>query len=304
MKVFNFWNVAIAVLLAGLMAGLLLPRVIETTGDPVVEGRRIISFSPALTETLFELGAGDEVIGVDTWSFKRSQVKEARERGQLMNLGNPFTGVHLETIVRLRPTLILHEETTTGANLNPLKDGSAQLVAVPFASLDDILAAYRTVGKLVERPAEAELLVAKVQAHMATPATDLSPRVILFNVFYPNDEDLSAAAGRSYQSQILERLGADNIFRSDDRTTRLVGPQEVVTADPDLIILLGTMPHGVTQDHYLSRFEAIRAIRTGSVHTISNDEALQQGPAAVERLARELRRIISQWDEQQRKASR
>jgi iron complex transport system substrate-binding protein len=65
---------------------------------------RIISFSPAATETLFEIGAGDRVAGVSAFCARPSEARAKRRVGS-------YNTVRKEVLEEIRPDLIL---TVTG----------------------------------------------------------------------------------------------------------------------------------------------------------------------------------------------
>jgi iron complex transport system substrate-binding protein len=61
---------------------------------------RIISFSPAATETLFEIGVGENVVGVSAFCARPPEVKDKRRVGS-------YNTVREEVLDELRPDLIL-----------------------------------------------------------------------------------------------------------------------------------------------------------------------------------------------------
>src|SRR6516225_3962135 len=71
------------------------PRLAATTGV-----RRIVSLAPSVTETLFALGAGAEVVGVSQYCDYPPQAR------RLPRIGT-FVTPNIEAIVALRPTLVI-----------------------------------------------------------------------------------------------------------------------------------------------------------------------------------------------------
>lgn len=62
--------------------------------------RRIVSFSPAATESLFEVGAGERVVGVSAFCARPSGAREKRKVGS-------YNTVRPEMLDELRPDLII-----------------------------------------------------------------------------------------------------------------------------------------------------------------------------------------------------
>ena len=65
---------------------------------------RIVSFSPAATETLFQLGKGDEIVGVSAFCARPPEARAKRRLGS-------YNTVREDVLDELRPDLIL---TVTG----------------------------------------------------------------------------------------------------------------------------------------------------------------------------------------------
>src|SRR5262245_47723254 len=65
---------------------------------------RIVSFSPAVTETLFLLGLGDEIAGVSAFCARPPEVKSKRVLGS-------YNTVRRETLREIAPDVVF---TTTG----------------------------------------------------------------------------------------------------------------------------------------------------------------------------------------------
>lgn len=75
------------------------------TEVPVPEGpRRIVSFSPAATETLFQIGLGERVVGVSAFCARPAEAQRKRRVGS-------YNTVRKEVLDELKPDLIL---TVTG----------------------------------------------------------------------------------------------------------------------------------------------------------------------------------------------
>jgi len=286
--------VGVAIALAALMAWLVLPP--DEKPEPIQSGPRIISFSPALTETLFELGVGEQVIGADNWSLQRSHVVQSQAGTRITNLGSSFTTVNPEQVIRLKPTLILAQKTSATANLDPIKGLKARYEEIPFTSMREMMEAYRRVGELTGTAGKAEELVARIESQLVPVTGGRLPRVLVLNVYFQESEP-SAVGGRSYQTEILERIGAKNVLGDEDRPTVTMAPEPLAKLEPDIVILLGSSPDQLPQDHFLRRFQAIDAVREKRVWSIDGRESMEQGPSGVLLLVESLKRVLKEWQQ-------
>src|SRR5215469_14353743 len=87
-------------MVASAMIGCSAPRIATTTGT-----RRIVSLAPSVTEALFAVGAGAEVVGVSEYCDYPSQAR------RLPKIGS-FLTPNIEAIIALRPTAVIGLRTS------------------------------------------------------------------------------------------------------------------------------------------------------------------------------------------------
>jgi iron complex transport system substrate-binding protein len=78
-------------------------RVVDDNGDEVrlaVPAQRIISLAPNITEVLFHIGAGDQIVGADEYSNYPEAAK------QILRVNN-HAAANYELILSLKPDLVI-----------------------------------------------------------------------------------------------------------------------------------------------------------------------------------------------------
>ncbi len=211
--------------------------------------RRVVSLVPSLTETLFDLGLGDRVVGRTDYCIHPA---EARSVPSVGGTKNP----DLNRILALRPDVVfVNVEENREADARALAAQGIP-VAVSFPrSVAEALALVRYLAELfgIHRSPVLEELEALEAAHH--PANmERRPRV-----FCPIWKDpWMTFNAETYAHDMLTRCGGDNIFASrrrryplaadlnpemsarptarDDRYPRL-SEEEIRRAAPELILL-------------------------------------------------------------------
>jgi len=107
------------------------------------EPQRIVSLLPSHTETLFALGLGSRVVGVDDYS------DDPVEATRLPKLGGLYD-VHVEQLLSLKPDLVLLSEWSSG--VTPLDQTGATTWAGSAQTFDDVFRVIETVGKWSDEP--------------------------------------------------------------------------------------------------------------------------------------------------------
>ena len=73
------------------------------TASKKVETERIISLNGAITEVLFDLGLGEQIVGIDVTSVY------PEETASIANLGH-ISQINVEAVLQLNPSVLLVED--------------------------------------------------------------------------------------------------------------------------------------------------------------------------------------------------
>jgi iron complex transport system substrate-binding protein len=248
---------------------------------------RLVSLSPGITDALFEIGAGANVIA------RSDYCKYPAEVTRLPHVGTSLTP-NYEAITRLAPTLILGER---GANARQRElEAIAPTLLLPWLTLDEIVASMRELGRRTNTVAAANALAARLKARLDVPAPPNGPRVLLVldgqlgkidEIWFIRENSLHGAA--------LHAAGARNAVLESVTGLPRLSVERLFAIDPDAIFLL-TEP-GRAQAEYLAPWRALaplRAVANGHVTVVETPEGLVQGPLVlrlVDELAVEVKKL-------------
>lgn len=248
------------------------------------QARRVVSLSPAVTETLFALGAGPEVVGVSDYTVLPEGTPD------LPKVGTTFAP-NFEAIARLKPTLLVDQQVKQApaealSALAPLK-------VLPWLSLSEVVASVKELGRLSGREAQATALAERLQTTLARPAPKDAPRVLLVlgdvsgtlsEVWYMKRGSLHGAA--------LEAAGARNAVAEDKAGPPNLSLEGVIALDPDAVLVLVSAQglDAAQQERVLApwkKLTGLRAAREDRVRLVVGRDVESTGPAildVVERL--------------------
>ena len=283
-----------AVLRVALSSGSWLALGCDRTGTaPVRSGKqRLVSLSPAITETLFAIGAGPELVGVSDYCNYPEQAKKLPRTGTALTPG-------YEAIVRLKPSLIL----TEGANSAPRRELSALGVTkfLPWLSLEDNVASTRLLGALTSHAEAASALAGKLWDGLAVAEAPNGPRVLV--VLGETSGKLSEVyfiKRNSIHGAVLRAAGARNAVASDVLGVPRLSIEELLRLDPDaIIVLLGggpTSPGDAQALHDFQALEPLTARKNGRISVLRSDAAFSNGPRILDltgALKREIARLFA-----------
>lgn len=242
--------------------------------------QRIISLVPSITETLFALGAGDRVVGVTTYC---TQPPEAV--APLPKLGGTKDPA-LDAIARLAPDLVIvnDEENRREDFSTLLEHGCPIYVTAPRSVVDGIRLVER-LGPLIGCPARARTLAASLWQEHAAATRAQQDRAPL-RVFCPIwRKPWMSFNHNTYSDDMLRCCGGENILGSKAERYFSVSLDEVVAADPQLV-LLPSEPYPFAEKHvvHLKPLQQTRAGQWGHFYCIDGMALCWYGPRIADGL--------------------
>ena len=255
--------------------------------------KRIISLVPNVTEILFAIGAGPQVIAVSTYDVEPPEVRSLPTVGALVD---PDT----ERIIALRPDLVI----TYGSQV----DLQTQLkrVSIPFfdyrhGGLDHILVTMRELGRRtghVERAnTVARALETAIDAVRNRVAGKPRPRTLLVFGREPGSlRNIYASAGRGFLHDMLTVAGGEDVLRDIDKESAQVSTEMILARRPDVIIELNAASRLNDADLKAvldpwATLSSVPAVRNGRVVILNGPGLTVPGPRVIdgiEKMARAL----------------
>ncbi|HEV8131007.1 MAG TPA: ABC transporter substrate-binding protein [Acidobacteriota bacterium] len=217
---------------------------------------RIVSLAPNLTEILFELGAGDHVVGVTNFC---KYPPEAQTKEKIGDFINP----NLEKIVSLKPDLVLAERWTSTKIVPRLRQMGLNVTETASPkSLAEIYQVIRQVGSTVGKSDRAEALIGKMQTRVRA-IQERGNRFPYRPAVYIEIDLPSWTVGRtSFVAEALSLCGAKNIFGDVDRPALQVSKEMVIERNPEIIISFEARAAEIRRR---PGWDQIKAVREGKI---------------------------------------
>ncbi|TNE39175.1 MAG: hemin ABC transporter substrate-binding protein [Alphaproteobacteria bacterium] len=195
---------------------------------------RIISIGGALTETIYALGGGTELVGSDTTSYYPEAAAKLPKVGYMRALS-------AEGVLSLNPDLvILSEESGPPPVLAQLEAAGLTLLKLKAGrDLADVTSNIEAIGKALHREAAAGELVEKMAAEKQALdekiAAGGAKKRIMFIFQHQGGTPLVAGAHTAADS-VIHLAGAENAVSGYDGYKPL-SPEAAVTFAPDIILV-------------------------------------------------------------------
>ena len=260
------WDYGFWVLFAVLFSPLCLA--ISSSSARPEEPQRIVSLAPNLTELLFELGVGAQVVGVTNYCGYPPEALSVEKIGG-------FISPSLEKILSLEPDLVLSERWTSSKTVPTLRRLGLNVVEAPSPfSLSEIYQLIRITGNAIGRSDRAEQLIrwtADQVGQIREVATSFSHRLSLYVEIDPPSWTVGR---RSFVTEAIFLAGARNIFADVNRPALQASKEVIVLKDPEVILSFDASADEIGQRPGWGR---VRAVRNGFIIDDLNQDLLTHG---------------------------
>ena len=246
---------------------------------PASAPARIVSLTPALTEILFAVGAGDRVVGVTEYC---DFPPEARTRPKIGGYVNPS----VEAVVALKPDLVVVSPGpgNRDAALAMQRQG-LRVEIVPAESLEDTLAAIVDVARMCGDEAKGTALAGSIRARLDAVARRVAGLPPVPTLFSLQTAPIIAAGSGTLPAQILEIAGGRNVV-TEPRYPR-IGLESVLSWKP-LLILQSRMdaPGQPSSEEselaFWSRWKGVPAVAANRVVLLDPGVGVRPGPRVAD----------------------
>ena len=244
------------------------------------EAQRIVSLSPTHTEILYAIGAGDQVVAVDSMSNFPADAA-------ITDLSSYEPNV--EAIAAFDPDLVVIGDDFTGLADQLAAIGVESWVSSAPVSLDEAYAQIVDLGTAVGRSEAASELADSMKADIEEIIAGAAQLPEGTSYFLELDDTLYSVTSNTFVGSIFDMFGLRNIADATEGDTDYpqLSAEFIVSQDPTLIFLADTKCCGASAETVAARpgWDVLSAVINGHVFGLDDDIASRWGPRLVDFVA-------------------
>lgn len=228
---------------------------------------KIISLTPSITESLFLLGVGDNVVGVTTYCEYPSEAKKKEKIGSLLSL-------NIEKIVLLKPDIVI------GTGINRLENfGKISKLGIKVhlfeneSSFLEICNDFLELGKLIEKEKRAAEIIRKskqgiekIKKSIKSVPLKNMPKVFLV---YGTNPLVTITKG-TFSDEIISIAGGINIAHNLSGKYIRYSKEEVLKQNPDVIIIVGMGIASKQEKKLWAKYKDLSAVKKNQIYIIED----------------------------------
>lgn len=243
---------------------------------------RIVSLVPSMTETLFAVGAADQVVGTSEFcNWPEAAKRKPRVGG--------FINPNIEKIVSSRPDVvfILNSQSELERKLQAL---GIKTAAVRSDALEDVFGSFKPVIEWSGRSTATRQLERRIRLDLATirnqRTTATAVRTLIIVGRQPATlQNIYAAGPATYLGQVLEIAGGKNVAPAGAHPYPPLSKEQIVSLDPEVIIDTSLGEAGVkasvveAHKKVWKQLPMITAVKNKRIHYITDPHLTIPGPS-------------------------
>lgn len=236
----------------------------------------IVTLVPSETETIFAIGAGAEVVGVDQWS------NYPEEASAISKIGDMTTNI--EAVTALNPDLILASSSMNVDAITKLRELGLNVYASNPKTYDEVVAKVEEIGKIMNMQAGAAEVanhMRQVKEQVTTAVKDAEKKKVYLE-FSPG---WTVGSGE-FLDELLTLAGGINISAAQAGWFE-VNAEEVITQNPQIIIYpdFGEEKSSIVAGiEARPGWDAIDAVKNNQMFSVTNDPLVRVGPRLADGL--------------------
>jgi len=248
------------------------------TVDLPAPAHRVVSLAPSLTECLFAIGAGEQIVG------RTAYCDYPAEALRIPSIGG-MTDPSIESIVARRPDLIVMSmEGNTPDDFPRLTSLGIPVYVSNPRTLAGIYRSLDHLGVLTDRQAQARHLIDSLRHREQELRGMRAPRNLSALVLV-SLQPLMVAGGNTLLNELLTLAGARNPAASLPGHYPAISREMVIADPPDVLFLTGDLPADpATLTSFFPEWKRLRAVREGRIYSLDAAVVSRPGPRSLEAL--------------------
>ncbi|MCP3139013.1 heme/hemin ABC transporter substrate-binding protein [Pyxidicoccus xibeiensis] len=242
-----------------------------------VAAPRLVTVGPAVTETVFALGAGKQVVGVDDTSLALEVAARSKKVGYQRALS-------AEAVLASGASVLLaSEEAGPPGVLAQLRKAGVDVVVLPNQhTVEATRQRIRTVAQKLGRAERGEALIALLNSHLERAASRVAglkdrkpPRVL---ALYARGANVLMVAGTETATHELIRLAGGVNAVSRYTGHKPLTAEAVVQAAPDIVLVPESSAEALKGEAGLARVPGLSQVRGWRLVTVEDVHFMGLGP--------------------------
>ena len=235
----------------------------------------VASLSPAGTDLLIGMGAGDHLIAVSNWDAENPQTKGLPRVGD-------YRTIDRERLTTIKPDLVVVQERPDKIQPGTVEfitaSLHAQMVNIQIVTLKDVFDATQVLGDAIGTPDRAKAAADKLRADLDVVKQSVAGKPPVRVYIARSQNGLDSVGGGNFVDDVLTIAGGTNVLSGGHNSFPTVDREQLVKLDPEVILHLlpAASPQAVERaKQFWAGMPSLKAVKAGRVYVLDEYFVLQ-----------------------------
>ena len=236
--------------------------------------KRIISLAPSVTELLFAIEAGPQIVAVTKLCNYPPPAVNIAKIGDIT--------IDYERLMLLKPDLVVAEDSLNSEALKKLSDLKIRVLSIKNSSLRDISKNLRLLGQVTGKKVQGEIQARRIEQGLKSLrniSLKLKTRPSVFIELW--DQPLMTAGPGTFLDDVIWLAGGNNIGRTLTVSFPAISHEMVLEKNPDIIVL-ANINADIEKVQSRPGWKNLQAVKRKRVYLINPDIIVRPGPRLLD----------------------
>jgi vitamin B12 transport system substrate-binding protein len=196
----------------------------------VAKDQRIVALAPHIVEMLFDIGAGENIVGtVEYADYPEAALTIPRVGG--------YHGIQIEKLLALKPDLVIvWQSGNKTSDIEQMEKMGLNIIYSLPHNIEDVASELRHLGKAIGHEAQAEVVAnsyTKKLEKLRQDHVNTKPMKVFYQLW---PEPMRTINKETIINQMIEVCQGQNVFASNPTPYPQIGIENVIVAQPEIII--------------------------------------------------------------------
>jgi len=195
------------------------------------KAQRIVALAPHIVEMLFDIGAGNKIVGAVAYSDYPKAALDIPRVGS-------YHGMQVEKLLALNPDLVIvWKSGNSQSDIDKLERLGLNIAVSNPVNIADVATELRYYGKLTGNQEQAETVALAYEKRLKRLRIENKDKqaIPVFYQLWP--EPMMTINGTTWINQLIEVCQGENVFKNNPTPYPKISTENVIVAQPHLIVL-------------------------------------------------------------------
>lgn len=195
------------------------------------KAQRIVALAPHIVEMLFDIGAGNKIVGAVAYSDYPKAALDIPRVGS-------YHGMQIEKLLALNPDLVIvWKSGNSQSDIDKMKRLGLNIAVSNPVNIADVATELRYYGELTGNQEQAEKVALAYEKRLKRLRVENKNKqaIPVFYQLWP--EPMMTINGTTWINQLIEVCQGANVFKNNPTPYPKISTENVIVAQPHLIIL-------------------------------------------------------------------